>query len=67
MNPIELKLVMIGSDIASDILMDIYFDMKSKRKETISAEEILEMANKWKMLKSVEIQKIKDRIVENNI
>lgn len=59
---IEAKLLLVGADIASDVLMDIYFDMKGNGKETITADEILERANKWSLLKSDEIKKVEERI-----
>jgi hypothetical protein len=59
------KLLFIGGDIASDVLMDIYFDMKSNGKETITAEEILAIAAKWKSLKGEEIEKVKERIARS--
>lgn len=59
---IEAKLLMIGGDIASDVLMDLYFDMKSKGQETITADDILAHAARWKSLKSKEMAKVVARI-----
>ena len=66
MTPLEIRLTLMGADIVSDILMDIYFDMKGKGKESITAEEILAMANRWQLLRSTEIQKIKDRMNQDS-
>lgn len=62
MTPIESKLILIGADLASDVLMDLYFRMQKDGQETITAEEILAEANKWHKLKDTEMQKVKDRI-----
>jgi len=59
---IETKLLLIGADIASDVIMDIYFDMKSKGQETITADDILAHAARWKSLKSEEMAKVEARI-----
>ena len=60
--PIEEKLIMIGVDIATDVLMDLYFEMKNKGQKTITAEEILEKAIKWKNVKEIEIKKVRERL-----
>lgn len=62
MTPIEGKLILIGADIASDVLMDLYLRMQKDGQETITAEEILAEANKWHKLKDTEMQKVRDRI-----
>jgi len=60
--PLEMKLLLVGADLASDVLMDIYFDMKGSGKKSITAEEILAMAQKWKSIKDTEIRKVQERI-----
>ena len=58
---IKEKLILMGADIVSDLIMDIYNDMKKTGKDVLTAEEVLEYAQKWKTFKDVEVQKIKDR------
>jgi len=58
---IKEKLILMGADIVSDLIMDIYNDMKKTGKDVLTAEEVLEYAQKWKTFKDAEVQKIKDR------
>ena len=58
---IKEKLILMGADIVSDLIMDIYNDMKKTGKDVLTAEEVLEYSQKWKTFKDVEVQKIKDR------
>lgn len=58
---IKEKLILMGADIVSDLIMDIYNDMKKTGKDVLTVEEVLEYAQKWKTFKDVEVQKIKDR------
>ena len=41
--------------------MDIYNDMKKPGEDVLTAEEVLEYAQKWKTFKDAEVQKIKER------
>ena len=58
---IKEKLILMGADIVSDLIMDIYNDMKKTGKDVLTAEDVLEYAQKWKTFKDAEVQKIKDR------
>ena len=62
---IKEKLILMGADIVSDLIMDIYNDMKKTGKDVLTAEEVLEYAQKWKTFKDVEVQMtiLGDRIV----
>jgi hypothetical protein len=56
------KVAMIGIDIASDVLMDFYLSKKGAGVKTISVDEILTEAQKWKALNESEMKKVKDRL-----
>ena len=58
---IKEKLILMGVDIVSDLIMDIYNDMKKTGKDVLTAEDVLEYAQKWKTFKDAEVQKIKGR------
>ena len=62
MTPLEDKLILIGVDIVSDLFMDLYWDMKNKGQETISAEEILTIAGNIKNAKQKQIDILKQRL-----
>jgi len=64
MGPIEGKLVIMGADIISDVLMDMYFNMEKEGKTEITAEEILAEANRWKDLKAVQVKILEDRMAK---
>lgn len=60
------KVAMIGIDLASDVLMDLYLRKKGAGVETISVDEILTEAQKWKALNESEMKKVKDRMAAVN-
>jgi len=64
MGPIEGKLVIMGADIISDVLMDMYFNMEKEGRTEITAEEILAEANRWKDLKAVQVKILEDRMAK---
>jgi len=66
MGPIEGKLVIMGADIISDVLMDMYFNMEKEGKTEITAEEILAEANRWKDLKAVQVKILEERIAASS-
>lgn len=56
------KAAMMGFDLVSDVLMDLYLRKKGDGVETITVDEILTEAQKWKALNESEMKKVKDRM-----
>ena len=66
MDLIEGKLILMGADIISDVLMDLYIDMKKEGKTEITAEELLAEAEKYKNLKAVQVKILEERIAASS-
>lgn len=56
------KLIIMGADIASDIIMDIVAEKRNAGEATITVAELELMAINYKQIKDDETQKIRDRI-----
>lgn len=62
MTPVQEKALMIIGDLVSSAVIDIAFRAQSEGKDTITVDELLTEAGKWKALRASEAQKVKDRI-----
>lgn len=65
MGPIEEKMLMVGVDLVTDVLMDMYYRKTNEGVQTISVDEILAEAQKYQSLRASEIKKVKDRMKAN--
>lgn len=62
LGPVEGKLILMGADILSDALIDYYYEKKAAGKETITVDEILADAMKYRDIRKSEIAKVRARV-----
>lgn len=58
------SLLLLGADIASDVLIDYYYTKKSEGVISVTIEEILADAKEYRTLRKTEIAKVRARMSE---